>query len=170
MSTIAAQPAKTGVWRRYRWKRVVNLGRLLIADDFQNHALTSAVASKLDRLVDLLSIQALDGIVKPTLGTNFGMLFERIINMTWPSIFFECIEYKFLILGRPFEPFYHSFPKSKLAAFPIPNRPNEGCLIYRHRSIRLGMYNGVGDRVRLAVAIERSKSNEWNTIVLGESV
>ena len=89
--------------------------------DFEQNAGTGAIPPKLDELIDSLSVQAFDGVVQPTFGTDVGIGGQGIIDACWPAFFFECVQHGFLVGGGPFKSLDYKLAQTKLPFFRVPN-------------------------------------------------
>ena len=102
---------------------------------FQFNAPARAVTAELDQLLDPSSIQAFDRIVQPSFGADVWVLRQWICNHRGPSLRLECVQYGFLVLGRPAKQLDNPVSKSQFPAVGIPNRS----LLTVSRTNRIGM-------------------------------
>jgi hypothetical protein len=80
-------------------------GLFTFADDLQKNAQSSPITTKLNKSVDLFTVQAFDGVMQTTLWANAIMRFQRVADVSRPAIIFECVEDTLLVLSGPFKTF-----------------------------------------------------------------
>src|SRR5262249_41265081 len=93
-----------------------------LQDCFPDHSFPTAISTKLNQLIPLVSIEAFYCVAQSSLNVQFGRRRQWVVDSGWPPLLLENAK-DLLLVGRgPFELLHHAVFKKENTPLEIPIR------------------------------------------------